>query len=206
MRAAVIPTHDRAEDFADCVAAIRPQVDLVIAVAHGLTAEMYVADTPGIDRVVIYNADLPNISTMWRRGLNVATQEGAHWTAVLNDDAIVLPGWFDTLTYEAERLHAAGASGIRAPGVVKIAGYAFILDNASGVMPDERFAWWYSDDAIQRRCDSHSWFHISHNVTVEHRHPNETTVGRLREISRADRARFQQSYPAPTTHTDRSMR
>lgn len=195
MRAAIIPTHSRPTDFADCVDAISPQVGIVIAVAHGTLARRYANSHTSVDYVIPYDHALPNISTMWRLGLDVARAAGATWAAVLNDDAIVPSNWFSTLRTETIATHAAGASGYRAPGVKKIAGYAFILDLTSGVQPDERMRWWYSDDAIERRCESHSWFALCPNVQVEHRHPNKTTVGDLRRISRADKREFQRRYP-----------
>lgn len=191
MRAAVIPTHDRASDFADCVEAIRPQVDEVIALAHGADAYEYALHTAGVDGTLLYGQAFPNISTMWRMGLDATD---ARWVAFLNDDAIVGPDWFDTLESYALSRGASGASGWRAPDSEKIAGFAFILDATSGVRPDERFRWWYSDDAIQKRCESHSAFALHPEVIVEHRHPNKSTQGTLRQISRADRPRFRRAY------------
>lgn len=194
MRAAVIPTHSRPMDFSDCVAAIRPQVDQVIAVAHGLPAQGYALNTEGVDDVVLYESNIPNISAMWRKGMSRA-ESGTRWVAVLNDDAIVSPGWFDTLQLDADTFGSVGASGPRGPGSDKISGFAFILDITSDVKPDERFRWWYSDDAIQRRCEAAGGFTICDRAAVEHRYPDKSTVGVLRRIAREDRPRFRQAYP-----------
>lgn len=192
MRAAIIPTHNRPVDFADCVAAIRPQVDVVVAVAHGDFAIGYASVVA--DKVVRYYDDVPNISTMWRMGMDAVPL--ARWVAVLNDDAIVSPHWFDRLVAYAEHAHAAGASGYRSARSRKIAGYAFILDAMSGVRPDERLRWWYSDDAIQRRCEDHSWFVLLPNQRVEHRHPDGGITDHpvLRTISDEDKIIFEQHY------------
>lgn len=195
MRAAVIPTHSRPKDFADSVAAVRPQVEFVIAVAHGRTAHKYAHANPDVDLVIAYRAQHPNISTMWRMGLDDASAVNARWVAFINDDAVVSRNWFDLLQTRAEESHAFGASGERDPQSLKIAGFAFILNAESGVRPDERFSWWFSDDAIQKRCDQAGGFAIVPTATVEHRHPNESTVGTLRRIAKADRPRFRGLYP-----------
>lgn len=168
---------------------------MVVAVAHGSAARGYASGIAEVDYVIPYMSDVPNISAMWRAGLDVARTAGATWVAVLNDDVIVPSTWFDALYAQAEVTHAAGASGWRAPDSQKIAGFAFILDVTSGVVPDERFRWWYSDDAIQRRCEKKSWFALVEDVVVEHRYPNLSTTGALRRISRADKPRFKQAYP-----------
>lgn len=192
MRAAVIPTHTRPRDFADCVAAIRPQVDMIVAVAHGQFALRYAQ--PRVDVVVPYRQRVPNISEMWRLGLDAASEH--RWVAFLNDDAMVSGNWFDTLQGHAEQAGNAGASGWRGEGRSrKIAGYAFILDAHSGVRPDERFRWWYSDDAIQRQCENRGGFSLVLDAKVEHRYPNASTRGELRRISRDDEPRFRQAYP-----------
>lgn len=194
MRAAIIPTHTRPSDFADCVDAIRSQVDVVVAVAHGAEAYGYAIDNPRVDIVVPYNAAVPNISTMWRMGMDAVPL--ARWVAVLNDDAIVSPIWFDHLQDCAEVMQASGASGWRSPRSPKIAGYAFILDAMSGVRPDERMRWWYSDDAIQRRCEDHSWFTLCPGALVEHRHPDDGIISNpvLRDISNEDRITYEKFY------------
>jgi hypothetical protein len=102
--------------------------------------------------------------------------------------------WFDTLQAKAVEAGACGASGLRKPGSDKIAGFAFILDTTSGVRPDERMRWWYSDDAIQKRCEARSGFVVDPNTTVEHRYPSRSTTGALRQVSRQDRALFRRVY------------
>lgn len=189
---AIIPTRSRPDDFADCVRAIRSQVDIVVAVAHGDEAREYTRWLADI--VVPYDAPVPNISRMWRMGMDAVPDAG--WAAVLNDDCIVPKHWFADLRHAAARQGAVGASGWRSPTSKKIAGFAFILDLDSGVYPDERLRWWYSDDAIQRLCEAQGGFALVRSVGVDHRHPNESAAA-MAAVSAVDRHVYRRNYRVP---------
>lgn len=184
MRFAVIPTHDRPDDYRDAVAAISPQVDTVITVAHRCD---YATGT-----VVEYEPVSPNISAMWNLGLELA---GDHHVAVLNDDVIVPPNWFDEVARQLDA-GAAGASGPRCnePSTQCIAGYAFALDGAKRIRADERLVWWYSDDQIQRCCEQAGGFKVIPDLFVEHRYPNSTTNGRLADQAARDQDLYLREY------------
>lgn len=153
-----------------------------------------------------YFTDPPNISAMWNHGIRrakgLAAMAGeAYDVAILNDDVIVPEGWFHTVT-RAMRAHTAVAgcmSGGTTEVVVRacdtrlprMTGFAFIIRD--GVEADERFRWWYGDNGID--WDARQGGGVVHVPgTVEHRHPDSTTVGELREIAGQDRERFIEKY------------
>lgn len=185
MRLAVIPTHDRPGDYEDCYAAIRPQVDMVITIAHFATY----AKAPSIS----YTEVVPNISVMWNLGLDEAEWQAGKEpfdVAVLNDDAIVPPDWFDRVTSHM-RILGAAAGCVHRPHDPRMAGHAFILDGSKGLRADPQFQWWYGDDDLERRAGEIAFVR---GPGVEHRHPNSTTVGELAWIAGQDKIRFQKKW------------
>ena len=109
----------------------------------------------------------PNLSRFWRIGIDRALEireacadpfEQAARIAVLCDDALVPPGWFAAVTAAmAETGAVVGSScgaGVGAPVLKtepdsdlsrRMPGWAWILDPASPVRPDERFGYWWGD-------------------------------------------------------------
>jgi hypothetical protein len=194
-RFAVIPTHDRPEEFARCVAAIRPQVDRVIAVCHGEEALIYALDHD-IDRVPYMVEGRANISAMWNLGLDEADAmtTGPYDIAVLNDDAIPASDWFEVLTYW---MHFEGADGVserRGPGRDFIAGWAFILNGEAGIRADEQFVHWYGDDDLQRQGDP--WCFVDGITTPNTRAMTTSRSPEARAQIALDRAAFEAKYPA----------
>lgn len=195
--ALVGPTRNRPDLFAQAVAAIRPQVDRVVTVAHGAEAVGYA--TPLVEALIEWTEDQPNISAMWTAGLALAAQVagGPHDVAVINDDAVVDADWFDTLATAMHAAGAAGASGSRqANKLATMAGYAFLLDGTKDVRADERMRWWYSEDPIQRRCFDAGGFVIVNGPTaVNHRADTEIRLNpTLRRWSREDRETYRRSH------------
>lgn len=203
MRYAVIPTHDRPQDFADCYAAIAPQVDQVIIISHGAPY----ADPTGLDWpdaiVTGYGQDPPNISAMWNLGLTMAYRLGATEVAVLNDDVVVPSGWFDRVTrcmfVNGAVVGGSGGTspipllcrkGARPGAGERVPGFAFILAGFTGLLLDEQFQWWYGDDDLMWRAADLGGTVLVPGLPVEHRHPNSTTVGELARIAGQDRERF----------------
>lgn len=210
-RYAVIPTRDRPVDFDDCVRAILPQVDALIVIAHcppGENGQPYVwATLEWLDaerllrgcQVIPYHEDPPNISRMWNLGLDTAPVFAAgdrYDVAVLNDDVIVPPDWFDRVT-------AAMRTGRNAAGCVyrdwdpRMTGYAFILDGDLGLRADEQFQWWFGDSDLQREAETMGGVAYAGGEDVIHRHPNSTTVGILAQIAEQDAIRYQAKWPNP---------
>ena len=153
--------------------------------------------------VLGYFTDPPNISAMWNHGIRrartLAAMNGHEYdVAVLNDDMIVPPSWFTTIT-DAMRRHNAGAgcmNGTMAevvthrPGdttLPRMTGYGFIL--TPPLEADERFQWWYGDNDLDWQARERGGVvHVP--GVVEHRHPDSTTTGVLAEVAGADRERF----------------
>jgi len=198
LRYAVIPTRDRPQDFADCVAAIAPQVDAVLVIAHEDDAWAYAYEhlRPD-DWQIYYHPDgPPNISRMWNLGLDEAHYRAKgrpYDVAVLNDDVIVPPDWFDRVT-EAMLLEDASAGCVRRVHDRRMTGYAFILNGDDGLRADEQFQWWAGDDDLERQASALGGVALADGPDVEHRHPNSTTVGVLAEVAREDLVRFEQKW------------
>lgn len=203
---AVIITRDRPEEFAQCLRAIWPQVDHVIVISHGTEyARDHHAD--GIS-VIDYAPEIPNISMMWNLGL-LEAEAGAyaepHDVAVLNDDAVVPPGWFDRITDEMRATGAVlGCSDQHGHTVSqhlrtfdrpdirrRLTGFAFVLDSESGLRLDEQFRWWWGDTDLDWRARQAGGLIIVPGIPVQHP-PNGggTTTGVLARIAREDRDRF----------------
>jgi hypothetical protein len=179
-RFAVIPTRDRPEEYAACVAAIEPQVDDIITVCHGKSSVAYSAGLP-----ISYNHDAPNISAMWNLGLDCLAEafpDVPYDVAVINDDAVVPPHWFDHLGH-MHLLDAAAACVDphgeldapllhKAPGPVslrqRLTGFAFVLDGTRGIRADERMRWWLSDDWIDWTARTRGGTLIMPGTPVQH--------------------------------------
>lgn len=191
-RFAVIPTHNRPQDFQDCLEAVWPQVDHVFVVSH--MAEYMPGPAQGPKCTVIrYEWRQPNISTMWNLGLDSAHEwaKGQPYdVAVLNDDCIVPSDWFSRVTRGMQR-HDAGAGCVQRSFDTRMAGYAFILNGDRELRADPQFQWWYGDDDLQRRAGRIAFVP---GQDVVHRHPNSTTVGRLAEIAAEDGLRYQKKW------------
>lgn len=188
----MIPTHDRRADFSSCIAAIAGQVDRIYVIAHDCDYPDLLDPACEYD-VIGYEAAVPNISMMWNFGLDAAREDAdgrPYFVAVLNDDAIVPNNWFEVVTNQMEYMGAAaGHMGGREGAPLRMSGYAFILRGSADIRADEELAWWYGDDMIEQealhrgglaRVDGH----------IEHRHPNQSTVGPLREQAEQDRVTY----------------
>jgi hypothetical protein len=214
LKYAVICTRDREQDFADALAAIRPQVDAVIVIAHMFPD--YVDDCRdwADGGVIDYSEDPPNISRMWNLGLEAVAKlaDGQPYdVAVLNDDAIVPPDWFETITSAMRQVGAAAGSAdqhgrLRAGDwdldvtvgpknlFNRLAGFAFILDGDKGLSLDEQFQWHYGDDDLEWVACGRGGVVLVGGCKVDHLLPNSTTVGVLAEIAGGDRERFRAKW------------
>jgi len=187
---AIILTHDRPQDFQDCYKAIEPQVDHVFVVAHQAPYAIY-HGTP-----IKYDDWPPNISYAWNLGLKRAEQWAGgdpYDVAVLNDDAIVPPGWFETITKAMQGTGAKAGAAARGDDH-RMAGFAFILDGTAGLYADEQFEWWYGDDDLERRASEAGGVIQVPGLYVEHRHPDSTTVGILAEKAAQDNIRYKAKW------------
>ena len=159
--AAIILTHSRPELLAQCIAAIKPQVDQVIVIDNASDPPAEVER--GVTLVQIPDQP-PNLARFWNVGIAMAAQSGAAHIAVLCDDAIVPDGWYAAIV---EAMAATGAVvGCSDPWghlpdgqsrvktepdsaiMERMPGWAWVLDSASPVRPDEAFEVWWGDSDV----------------------------------------------------------
>ena len=205
---AVIPTYDRLEELRRAVSAIQPQVDRVFVVHNGGPRP---PAREGVE-ILTHGEKPPNLSRLWNLGLDAAAehakQAGAdQWdVAVLNDDVIVPPGWFNICAHTMRKHGGAAACTQPAaprvlvhtePGPInlhyRICGYAFILRGELGLRADETIRWWHGDDDLDWRSRKAGGTVVIPGQ-IEHLHPNEQTTGVLAAQANRDRATFSQKW------------
>lgn len=134
--------------------------------------------------------------------------------AILNDD-VVLPSGF--LGHMADALEHHGAD-IAFPGPYanetlrcvrkgpvqslahRMTGWCFVLRGSAGLRADERLRWWCGDDDLEQQAlqggrgtvgVAQRVFNTgSYDTDLRHLHPDESTVGVLREQTEKDMATF----------------
>lgn len=131
----------------------------------------------------------PNLSAMWNEGLEWAGRWGnLKWdVAILNDDAIVPPGWFDAVSQAMRAFDAAAGCSdpdgtLHAPihhrkiGPVgldrRLVGYAFMLAGEKGVRANEDLHWYFTDDHIDYASREAGGTVMIPGFPVQHLHPN----------------------------------
>lgn len=181
-RVAVTATHNRPVELARLLDAIAPQCDAVVVVDNASDPPVTIDDLgpaafSSRTRIHIIRDEEqpPNLSRLWNVGLDKARDfvnplAGEPYdVAVLNDDAVPPPGWWDAVS-GAMRLHGAAAASSDpfdrlGPGqtsmwfgdapmsvTTRLAGWAFMLPGERGVRLDERFRWLAGDDDISYRA------------------------------------------------------
>lgn len=167
---AIILTHNRLTELAATVAAISPQVDMTLIIDNASTPPVSAAGYETVT-VIRHSQQPPNLSAMWNFGLDWA----AGWTtepwwnvALLCDDVVVPPDWFEDVRQTMRAYGASAASRHQAAlisqSIVKTApdrdvwnrmcGWAFMLAGERGLRADERLHWWWCDthmDFLARR-------------------------------------------------------
>lgn len=207
---AIIPTNGRA-CFKECLMAVVDQVDRVIVVEGGPDAA-YV-DSDDFDLTVIREPDV-NISRWWNLGLTLIADRvkefqgpGVHWNVViLNDDAIIPPGWVAAVSNTMRVMGAAaGSSGNpnpwpilhQRPGPVdlstRLQGYAFILAGERGVRANEQLKWYFSDDHVDWMSRQHGGTLSLPGYHVRHLYPNGQMTAEL-QVQIAEDARAFTAY------------
>ncbi len=213
-RFAVIPTNGRA-CLKDCLMAISPQVDSIILVYTVPWQDGEVRPHPHFG-VALRDVGSPNISRWWNEGLDICTQvmdmtegdtPGRYDVAILNDDVIVPPGWFDAVS-DGMRMYecAAACSGapnsspvlLQRPGPVplhtRLQGFAFILAGEKGIRANEELRWYFSDDYIDWRARELGGMVMVPGHSVNHLYPNEQMTGELHQFSAEDAAKFKEIW------------
>lgn len=185
-RIAVVATHNRPVELARLLDAIAPQCDAVVVIDNASDPpvslpERWLMHVPGRSlsicpvHLIRDEEQPPNLSRLWNVGIDKARTlvnplAGKPYdVAVLNDDAIPPPGWWDAVS-GAMRIHNASAAsadvfGALAPGqtrvwfadapmsvTTRLAGWAFMLPGEKGMRLDERFRWLAGDDDISYRA------------------------------------------------------
>jgi hypothetical protein len=208
-RFVVIPTNGRA-CLKDSLMAIQAQVDSVILVytAPYVEGELRVPVGQGI--VLRDLRKPPNISRWWNQGLHTAklvmdqvAGPREYDVAVINDDVIVPPGWFDAVSDGMRAEGAvAGCSGgqyanaltQRAPGPVNLAhrmqGFAYILAGEAGVRANEDLRWYFSDDYVDWVAREKGGMTMVPRFDVQHLYPNAQMTPELHQICGEDAAKF----------------
>lgn len=254
MRAAVIPTHNRHDDLAECVASIAPQVDEIIVIDNASDPPV---DEAWIQEVADFNATTtcdvtvlvdteqpPNLSKLWSQGIRFARAKTSHqakshaaligasaalglplqatipaddvepvWVAILNDDAVVPPGWFDAVLGAMESTDAvlgwSDPYGNLPHGVwrdrrvpptnvyERVCGWAFVLRYPGAPMPDIRLRWYYGDSQLDVEAAASKGCVAVGGYPVANKYPGASTVGELARQSGLDRATFIQKYGEP---------
>ena len=191
-----------------------PQADAVYVIDNGDDPNLAAPVEEGDDAPSWYVLQAPmrppNLSKLWNIGLVQASYwaqvtEHDEWdVAVLNDDAIIPPGWFDAVAVAMRRLGgAAGSTGLgsgltailhQQPGVTNLAyrmqGHAFVLRGEAGLRADERLSWWCGDNDLDMQARLKGGTLIMGGWPVEHLHPDESTRGELAAQTAVDMQTF----------------
>ena len=204
-RFAVIATHNRHDLLRETVAAIGPQVQMVIVVDNASDPPVHAGEHFERHRswataVLQVLEQPPNLARNWNVGIDAAMKiysaacepEGHPLIAVLNDDAAPPPGWFDAVSQAMLRTGAVvGCSnpwGTLHPPRVKtepdrnlterMPGWAWILDPVSPVRPDETLRWWWNDTDVDWQARLAGGMVMVGGYAVPNAQPNFWTVNR----------------------------
>jgi glycosyltransferase involved in cell wall biosynthesis len=212
-RYAVIPTYNRPDVLLRALAPAVAEADTVFVIDNGDDPDKMapVSDAdPGDWLVLRVPMRPPNLSKLWNIGLHLAARDAysrraEEWdVAVLNDDAIIPPGWFDAVASQMRRWGAAaGSSGLashtnsyvhRTPGTTALSqrmqGHAFILRGETGLRADERLWWWCGDNDLDMQARQAGGTVIIGGYPVEHLYPDQSTVGDLAVQTSVDMQTF----------------
>lgn len=165
---AVILTHNRPVLLERCVAAIGPQVGLVIIVDNASEPAVDDRGWPANVSVRHVAEQPPNLGKLWNAQLDeLATWNvGQPWNvALLCDDVVVPDDWYARVR-DGLRHHGAVAASTHsyAPistayvlheltnGVDRLCPWAFMLAGERGLRADESMAWFYVDTDLDWRA------------------------------------------------------
>lgn len=210
-RFAIIPTNGR-ECLKDCLQAIEPQVDSLILIYTTPWHEKEIRPRP-LHGVAVRDLRPPNISRWWNQGLELAQtvmgmlgedEPGRYDVAIINDDVIVPPGWFDAVCsglreYAAAAACSGGGSVFplvqRDPGAVpldrRMQGFAFMLAGEKNIRANEDLRWYFSDDYIDWVAREQGGMVMIPGYSVQHLYPNGQMTGELHQMCAEDAGKFQ---------------
>jgi len=213
-RIAVIATHDRPVELDRAVAALAPQCSLVIVIDNASDPPAMPMVPGAVIHMVRDDEQPPNLSRLWNLGLNEAAriaetwdlvdESGAYDVAIVNDDAIPPPGWFEAVSTTMRKNGAAAGSShpFDHPGVTlhredapcaietRLTGWAFVLRGEAGLRLDERFRWWCGEDDVSMRARRAGGLVHVGGYPVPNTGANSSTVGVLAEQAAKDMQTF----------------
>jgi len=157
------------------------------------TQIVVIVTRPGVDVpagvVAIDDFGPLNIQRWWKTGIEEAAARGATAVAVINDDLRIGPGALQELHHALVETGATVATPSRPPrkdGIhrgrlipysPRIWGCLWMVDTASGLMPDPRYVWWYGDNDLDIRARRDHRGIVSVPVDYEHLHAGEGSGG-----------------------------
>jgi hypothetical protein len=199
-----------------CIEAALGQADYVYLVDNSDDLRYLYATDPFVGVTVLPGrGQPPNLSRLWNLGLNAAYRHAfaCDWetfdVAVLNDDAIIQPGWFEKLSAEMRGFgcHAAGFGPVLVPTVhlapgmtrleARMPGWAFLLRGETGLLADERLQWWCGDNDLDMQARvAGGTLILPGEQMVQHLYPDQSTAasGELMRQTGVDMATFVQKW------------
>lgn len=215
---AVIPTANRPEVCLQAIESIRDQVDLIYIIDNGTSKRLGDLENADLSKCfpVWRNLNIdgvPNLSKIWNIGLDLAEQvvlstDLDRWNvAIINDDAIVPPGWMEAVSTRMRFLGGVAAcSGSLTgweilqlhPGPVplqaRMQGWAFVLAGERGLRFDEELKWWFGDDDMDWRSRGAGGMVMIRDYPVINQFPNGQMTPELQEQANRDRETFKAKW------------
>lgn len=134
---------------------------------------------------VIHDLGPVNIQRWWNTGIAALERRGCTTASVLNDDVVIEAGTLDDLS---EALHDTGATLAHPGQPGHHVGWAWCLNLAHPVRPDERYRWWYGDNQLYRDATLACGITAVPGVRIANVHQNRSTDAstELQELARQD--------------------
>lgn len=216
-RYAIIATRDRPAELAAVVNALHAQGATIVVVDNGSDPPAVPpidhgtgGPLPNAPTVIVDFEQPPNLSRLWNLALAEVKEQAARrgltrWdVAVVNDDAVLPDGWFDTCAAALRETGSAAACSdphgrLRSPLLktapdadvfTRMCGWAFLLRGEAGLRFDEQFRWWFGDTDVDWRARAAGGMVIVPGYPVGNLHANSTTTGVLAAQAGRDRATF----------------
>jgi hypothetical protein len=206
----VIPTHDRPNELAALLAAIPLRVavlvidnasDPSITGEAGFKGDQFDQFLGRRIRVIRDEEQPPNLSRLWNIGLDWAAKLqhpvfNEHYVTILNDDAVIEPGYFDAVEAGFQYTSAAIAFPNR-PGrmlkerghmlhreqprcpvdfTARLTGWCFTLRGSIGLRADERLRWWCGDNDLEMQAMEHGGTVMLQDTHVGNLYADVSTV------------------------------
>jgi hypothetical protein len=226
-RYAVVPTHNRPARLSALVASLGDQCDHIVVLDN--------ASTPPVDEkhlqssvpdgctveVIRDEEQPPNLARFWNVMFErcadeepLADSQNTPWfkpawdVAVLNDDSVVPPGWYNTVAMALREHKTAvvahtGDRPIPAPDLLtdfnfarsrRMAPHGFVVRGEAGLRADESMRWWYFDDDFCRQAIQAGGVLGVPGPVVVNAQANQSTSGVLVEQAEKDRATFEAKW------------